>query len=258
MTSITISPSTIAWLLGCYHKFDRLAVQRQYPSVKGNQPFLNFGSAIHDVLARLYTQPQGPHHLDDFYLHLRGAFARQPYPDEASRQHDIERADRLIRAYLNQMDDEPCTILGVERSANFPVKNGETVIYRVAARHDLLLVRTFEPNTLIVRDWKVSGASKSLTVEQQWINLVAARWAFPQYSTLILEIDSLNDDTGCNRVIYKAADLKGVHRRVTERVLEYLRDQEHKPTPGQECQWCPLQDQCVGMSGMDWQTLDLG
>lgn len=252
---VTVSPSTIAWLMECPLKFHE-AQNRPYDSGQETQPHLRFGTALHDALARIYSHPQDLRNMDAIADHLRAAFRQRPYSDEECRRHDIQRGGRLICAYLGEMDDAPYNILGVERRAAFPVKICGEVAYRISARHDLILVRESEPDVLILRDWKVCRQPATATLEQKWIMLTALRWAFPKYSTLRLEIDTFHDEIACERAVYNTRDLKGVVNCVNERVLDYLSTDKHLPTPGPGCQWCERRALCESEFAIDSAVLD--
>jgi hypothetical protein len=251
---LTISPSSINWMR-CPHKYQILIAERRYPEWKGKAPVLKFGTAVHAVLYQVYCQGD-PESLDNLGTYLQNAFARETYPTQDDRQHEIVRADRLVRLYLKQMDDAPMTVLGTEQNAKFPVERNGQIAYRISARHDLVLVRAHEPDVLIVRDWKV-GSNQFLAPEQVWVNMAAARFAHPRYPQIRFEVDALNTDDGCQRITYESSAMKGIVRQVSERVARFIEDQVHDPVPGAECHHCPLEETCPAQTvGINWADLD--
>lgn len=242
MELLTLTPSNINYL-ACPSKLFHLVQKRQYGGTKGTSPALRYGIGIHDVLARLYRQ-EDSHDLDRLDYYMRAAFARLPYKVESDRDLDMHRGETLVRLYMAQMDDAVDRIVGVERTGAETISSKGKALFRGWAQLDLMFVPAGDPTTLIVRDWRI-GSAKSLEIFQIFLNLFVAKSIAPGFDRYILQVDSINSDTGVDRYSYSSKLLSGVVRMICRDVEAYLSEDAHVPIPGSECRHCGHAEKCI-------------
>ena len=167
---------------------------------------------------------------------------------------DMHRAQRLVLAYAT-MDEEAEYTTAVECSAKYPIHIGGEVVYQVSARLDRII--EMPDGECIARDY--TTGNKTLSLEQVWCNLVVLRLLRPNRKKYILQVDTLNDDTIVDRVIYPSHHLKGIVKLVNAQVLAFQRATEHRAMQGEQCLFCPHADTCnpppppVSADDLDWQ-----
>lgn len=250
----TLTPSNVSYL-PCLKKFHTLAVLKQYPDQRVQSSALNFGNALHDVLADVYRPIAGqppPPHLDRLPLLTRAAFLRRPYRTGEDREQERARGERMVRRYVDEDEEGPET-LAVEHSGTFPVTIGGEVAFHISGRLDRVLVRGSAPDTLVSRDYKFGA--RLLPIPQVWIILALCKMLYPGYKSYALELEAIMED-GVERVTYRSADVKGMMCLVADGVKRYRQAAEYPAEPGEGCAYCPLAQTCQPRVAVDAALLD--
>ncbi len=250
----TLTPSNAAYLQ-CLKKFDTLAVRKQYPARRASSSALQFGNALHAILADVYrpvASGPAPPHLHRLPLLTRAAFLRQPYQTEEDREYERARGERLARRYVDEDEEGPDT-LAVEYGGTFPITIGGEVAFRISGRLDRFLVRAQAPDILVARDYKLG--TRPPLMPQVWVNLVLCKLLYPGYKSYMLEVDAITDE-GVERITYRSKDVKGMIGLVADGVRRYRQAAEYPAEPGECCTHCPLVQLCQPHGAVDVAVLD--
>ena len=250
----TITPSNAKYL-DCLKKYHTLSVLKQYPGTRAQSPALVYGEAVHDVLRGVYKpNPTRPApHMRQLQQLIQAAFLRQPYRQDADREWDMRRCERLVRRYVEQDEDATYTLAVEQQAARMICV--DDLRYRLSARLDRLIVRPHQPEIMVVRDYKV-GSSRSLEEYQCLINLAVAKILMPGYQAYTLEIDVLCDEEGVQRTVYHSRQYKGMIQLLHDRVRRYTDAMAYPAEPGSACVYCPLLATCQPETEIDGNTLD--
>ena len=255
-----ISPSSLSDT-SCNYRFFTLRVLKQWPP----RPAItnaSFGIAWHELAGKVYNPRNGtPPNVIHLEAWSRQAFRGQRYDDEAAREEDRVRCLRMLKGYIaNDDPDDAANTLAVEHWVERPItRNGEP-FFVLSGRLDRVLLRYAPENgkdgpvTLVGRDYKLGRPKTDL--EAAFINMWLLKLGFPGYDNYVFELDWVDEGGRLDRETITAADVRGQHAAVMDRLQRVLLSDTHPQEPGEHCQWCPLRDTCESRAsvGIDYRV----
>jgi len=245
-----ITPSSVGDL-ECARKYHTLRVLKQWPS---RPPLENvaFGTAVHDVLRQLYLTRQGGI-LDTTNIGAmaRSAVYKARYPRDVDRQRALGKVIEAVTMYAANDDEEDiAATLDLERMTEFPFRHGGRDAYMVSAKIDRTLVRPSEPSRLIARDYKLTA--QRIDLREAFIMLWSAKQMRPGYEEYAIEYDWIDaEDRQVRRDVVEGHELRGQHTLIRDAALRILDGNDHPPSPGDACTFCPLRQSCQGLDAVE-------
>ena len=245
-----ITPSSVGDL-ECARKYHTLRVEKKWPS---RPPLENvaFGTAVHDVLRQLYmTRNGGILDLTNVEAMARSSVYRARYPRDVDRQRALAKVMEAVCMYVTNDDEEDiAATLDLERMTEFPFRHCGQDIYMVSAKIDRTLVRPSAPSRLVARDYKLTA--QRIDLREAFILLWSAKQMRPGYESYAIEYDWIDaEERQVRRDVVEGYELKGQHTIIRDAALRILSADDHPPSPGDACTFCPLRQNCQGLDAVE-------
>lgn len=245
-----ITPSSVGDL-ECARKYYTLRVLKQWPS---RPPLENvaFGVAVHDVLRQVYTTRRGSVlDLANVEAMARSAVYKARYPRDVDRARALVKVVDAVCMYTANDDEEDvAATLDLERMTEFPFRHGGQDIYMVSAKIDRTLVRPSAPSRLVARDYKMTA--QRIDLREAFILLWSAKQMRPGYAEYAIEYDWIDaEDRQVRRDVVEGYELRGQHAIIRDAALRILDGDDHLPSPGDACTFCPLRQNCQGLDAVE-------
>ena len=245
-----ITPSSVGDL-ECARKYHTLRVLKQWPS---RPPLENvaFGVAVHDVLRQVYTTRRGSVlDLTNVEAMARSAVYKARYPRDVDRARALVKVVEAVCMYVTNDDEEDVSAtLDLERMTEFPFRHGGQDIYMVSAKIDRTLVRPSALSRLVARDYKLTA--QRIDLREAFILLWSTKQMRPGYTEYAIEYDWIDaEDRQVRRDVVEGYELRGQHSIIRDAALRILSSDDHLPSPGDACTFCPLRQNCQGLDAVE-------
>jgi len=241
-----ITPSNVGDL-ECLKKFHTLRVLGEWPPRNGTNPntAAQFGNAVHAVLKNVYDPRNGtPPNLDRLDIYVKQAFYANRYDNPTQRQEDMVRCSQVVKHYVKNDDlEDAIDTIDVEHFGEFVIDHDGKPLFRVSAKLDRLIVRQSNVDQLVVRDYKLG--KPSIDLKQAFVTLFVAKLEYPQFKSYSLEYDWIGADGEVSRDVINTYVVNGQYSLLVRQILRVLETEKYLAEPGDVCNYCPLQPDCM-------------
>ncbi|MGI4791656.1 MAG: PD-(D/E)XK nuclease family protein [Janthinobacterium lividum] len=247
-----ISPSSVGDLTSCPKRYAETRILKNWGSNNRDFPeSVAHGTAVHSVLRDVFQDRQGPHvKLENVSALSRSAVYKGRYPSGFDRPRAIERVIETVCGYVRCQDgDDIEGTIRCEDQIEFPFSWEGRPLCMISATLDRLLTRPDQKTRLVIKEYKTTRPK--IDLQEVFVAMFAARRAYPDYESYVMEIDWIADDGTVSTDSIEGRELRGLHPIIFAAAVKVIHEKKWDACPSGLCTFCHLRPECQQFAAVE-------